>query len=290
MKEPYIKYYQSLSLGECFNYFPSVDDILKIFRYMLLEIPLLFFSKDKSALSLFVNNFLSLLNPFVYVLPHIAILPNELYGLINSEPKFIFGINENYNKNFFVENNIDLDKSIVVVSLNSEKKNESYISEINNKMEDSECLVINEQTKKKDNDRNTDEYIFYNGSYVNLLNIELPSYAKKKTTSALNSHINAFKKKNNLSDTTYKNLFDVDLLIIDDLGTESMNQVKFTELFNIINTRLLNQNNKCYKTIISTNLNLALLNEKYGERISSRLIGNYNICRFFGEDLRFANR
>ena len=96
--------------------------------------------------------------------------------------------------------------------------------------------------------------------------------------------------KNNLSDTTYKNLFDVDLLIIDDLGTESMNQVKFTELFNIINTRLLNQNNKCYKTIISTNLNLALLNEKYGERISSRLIGNYNICRFFGEDLRFANR
>ena len=201
MKEPYIKYYQSLSLGECFNYFPSVDDIMKIFRYMLLEIPLLFFSKDKSALSLFVNNFSSLLNPFVYVLPHIAILPNELYGLINSEPKFIFGINENYYENFFVENNIDLDKSIVVINLNSEKKSESKIKEINNKMEDSECLVINEQTKKKDNDRNTDEYIFYNGSYVNLLSIELPSYAKKKTTSALNTYITAVKKKTNLSDT-----------------------------------------------------------------------------------------
>lgn len=93
--------------------------------------------------------------------------------------------------------------------------------------------------------------------------------------------------KNNVSETIYKNLLDVDLLIIDDLGTESLNNIKFTELFNIINTRLLNQNNKCLKTIISTNLNLQLLNSTYGERITSRLIGNYNICRFFGEDLRY---
>jgi len=46
LKEAYIKNYQSLSLGELFNYF-SADDIVKIFRYMVLEIPLLFFSKDK---------------------------------------------------------------------------------------------------------------------------------------------------------------------------------------------------------------------------------------------------
>ncbi len=96
--------------------------------------------------------------------------------------------------------------------------------------------------------------------------------------------------KNTSSDETYKNLLDVDLLIIDDLGTESLNNIKFTELFNIINTRLLNQNNKCLKTIISTNLSLPILNKTYGERIISRLIGDYNICRFFGEDLRFINR
>ncbi|MBR2588588.1 MAG: ATP-binding protein [Bacilli bacterium] len=96
--------------------------------------------------------------------------------------------------------------------------------------------------------------------------------------------------KNASSDLTYKNLFDVDLLIIDDLGTESLNNIKFTELFNIINTRLLNQNNKCLKTIISTNLSLPILNKTYGERITSRLIGNYNICRFFGDDIRFINR
>lgn len=96
--------------------------------------------------------------------------------------------------------------------------------------------------------------------------------------------------KNNSSEITYKNILDVDLLIIDDLGTESLNNIKFAELFNIINSRLLNQNNRCLKTIISTNLSLPILNKTYGERITSRLIGNYNICRFFGEDIRFLNR
>ena len=199
LKEAYIQNYQSLSFGELFNYF-SVEEIVKIFRFMLLEIPLLFFSTDKGALSLFVDNMLSLLNPFVYVLPHISVLPNELYGLINSEPKFIFGINESYTENFFVDNNIDLDKSIVIVNL-KEKKSESKIIEKLNKMEDSECLVINEQTKRKDNDRNTDEYIFFNGSYINLLNIDLPSSHKKKTITYLNSVVSTIKKKFNLSDT-----------------------------------------------------------------------------------------
>ena len=79
----------------------------------------------------------------------------------------------------------------------------------------------------------------------------------------------------------YNNLLDVDLLIIDDLGTECMNNMKFTELFTVLNTRLLNSNNKVTKTIISTNLNIQNLFKNYDERIVSRLIGNYNICRFF---------
>ena len=96
--------------------------------------------------------------------------------------------------------------------------------------------------------------------------------------------------KNSSTDDIVKRLLDVDLLIIDDLGTESMNTVKFTELFNIINTRLINTNNKSLKTIISTNLDLPILNKNYGERITSRLVGNYNICKFFGEDIRFIKR
>lgn len=84
-------------------------------------------------------------------------------------------------------------------------------------------------------------------------------------------------------------ILNVDLLIIDDLGTECMNSMKFTELFNIINTRLLNQN-KVTKTIISTNLSLKNLYSAYDERIVSRIVGNYDICYFFGDDIRFKKR
>lgn len=84
-------------------------------------------------------------------------------------------------------------------------------------------------------------------------------------------------------------ILNVDLLIIDDLGTESINSVKFSELFNVINTRILNSN-KITKTIISTNLSLQNLFATYDERIVSRIVGNYNICYFFGEDIRFKKR
>lgn len=95
--------------------------------------------------------------------------------------------------------------------------------------------------------------------------------------------------KENTSKDIYDNLLNVDLLIIDDLGTECINNMKFSELFNIINTRLLN-NNKSTKTIISTNLSLERLFSTYDERIVSRLVGNYDICHFFGDDIRFMKK
>lgn len=84
-----------------------------------------------------------------------------------------------------------------------------------------------------------------------------------------------------------ENLLNVDLLVIDDLGTETMNSMKFTELYKIINTRLLNPNGKITKTIISTNLDLQGLFNTYDERLVSRFIGYYDIYRFFGDDIRF---
>ena len=84
----------------------------------------------------------------------------------------------------------------------------------------------------------------------------------------------------------YNKIFDVDLLIIDDLGTETMSNNKFTELFNIINTRLL----KNKKILISTNLTLNELYKQYDERVMSRLIGNFTICKFIGEDIRLKKK
>lgn len=112
----------------------------------------------------------------------------------------------------------------------------------------------------------------------------------QSSSSMLDSIIDFKFGKEDTSENIYNNILNVDLLIIDDLGTENINSLKFAELFNIINSRLLNQNNHITKTIISTNLNIDNLFKTYDERIVSRLVGYYNICRFFGDDIRFIKK
>lgn len=77
-------------------------------------------------------------------------------------------------------------------------------------------------------------------------------------------------------------ILDCDLLIIDDLGTELNNSFTNSQLYLIINERLLRQKS----TIISTNLSLPNINTTYGERIFSRIVSSYNVQRIIGEDIR----
>lgn len=77
-------------------------------------------------------------------------------------------------------------------------------------------------------------------------------------------------------------LLNSDLLIIDDLGSEQITDFSKTELFNLLNRRLLKKN----KMLISTNYDLEDLLKIYSERISSRLLGEFTLCNFFGEDIR----
>lgn len=72
-----------------------------------------------------------------------------------------------------------------------------------------------------------------------------------------------------------------DLLIVDDLGTESNTPFNNSTIYNIINTRL----NKSLPTIINTNLNYAGIKERYDSRISSRL-STYTSLTFKGKDIR----
>lgn len=97
-------------------------------------------------------------------------------------------------------------------------------------------------------------------------------------------------KQKNSTDNIYKSILETDLLIIDDLGTESLNSMKLSELFTILNARILNLNNKITKTIISTNLNINDIFRNYEERIGSRIAGYYDIYFFFGDDLRFKRQ
>lgn len=88
---------------------------------------------------------------------------------------------------------------------------------------------------------------------------------------------------NQISEENYKNLFDCDLLIIDDLGTELNNSFTSGEIFNIVNTRLVAGK----KIIISTNLTPSQIGNTYTQRILSRILDKFRILEFTGDDLRW---
>ena len=82
--------------------------------------------------------------------------------------------------------------------------------------------------------------------------------------------------------TTEDMLADCDLLILDDLGAEFTTSFSVAAFNNILNTRLLDSK----PTIISTNLSLSEIQNKYTERAASRIIGEYTILNFVGRDVR----
>lgn len=94
------------------------------------------------------------------------------------------------------------------------------------------------------------------------------------------------KKGEDNAEEQFQGILDCDLLIIDDLGTELTNTFTNSQLYNCINERMLNQRS----TLISTNLNLEQLKALYGDRIFSRLVGNYIMCNLFGNDIRFKKQ
>lgn len=81
---------------------------------------------------------------------------------------------------------------------------------------------------------------------------------------------------------TLSNVLSADLLIVDDLGTEFSTSFITSAIYDIINSRILSQK----PTIINTNLNLEELEKRYTPRIVSRIIGNYTMFNFVGEDIR----
>ncbi|WP_317367435.1 ATP-binding protein [uncultured Tyzzerella sp.] len=79
---------------------------------------------------------------------------------------------------------------------------------------------------------------------------------------------------------------EADLFIIDDLGTEFITSLSTTELFDIINSRILERKS----TIISTNLSPDEIVKNYSNRIVSRLYGEYDMIKFFGNDIRIIKK
>ena len=83
-------------------------------------------------------------------------------------------------------------------------------------------------------------------------------------------------------DSIKEDILNCDLLIIDDLGTEFTTQYTNAELYNIINSRILSS----LPTIISTNLELGDIADRYSHRVASRIIGSSEAVYFCGKDIR----
>lgn len=83
-----------------------------------------------------------------------------------------------------------------------------------------------------------------------------------------------------------QNIFDCDLLIIDDLGTELSNSFTISQLFLCVNERILRQKS----TIISTNLSMNQIADIYSERTLSRILSSYTTLKLFGDDIRIRKR
>ena len=91
-----------------------------------------------------------------------------------------------------------------------------------------------------------------------------------------------FGRSNDETGNTEQALLECDLLILDDLGTEFSTSFTVSAIYNIINTRI----SRGLPVIINTNLTPDELEQKYSQRIVSRIIGNYISLQFCGRDIR----
>lgn len=91
-----------------------------------------------------------------------------------------------------------------------------------------------------------------------------------------------FKSYTNEPNELIERYFECDLLIIDDLGTEMINQFSISTLYNLLNDRLSRKK----PTIVSTNLSKDDIQKKYTDRITSRMFGEYQVLFFMGTDIR----
>ncbi len=93
-------------------------------------------------------------------------------------------------------------------------------------------------------------------------------------------------EKDSAAEMMNEHIYDCDLLIIDDLGTELTNSFTVSQLFLCINERLLRRRS----TIISTNLSLESLVDIYSERTFSRITSNYTMIKITGDDIRIKKK
>lgn len=97
---------------------------------------------------------------------------------------------------------------------------------------------------------------------------------------------NKFDKANSDARNMADYIYNCDLLIIDDLGSEYTNAFIAAQFFTCINERLIHRKS----TIISTNLSLESVADLYTERSFSRITSSYALLKIIGDDIRIKKK
>lgn len=96
----------------CFSF--SFLQISEIYKHILLETKIIFFSKDVNALCHIILGFIALIYPLKYPFQIASSVPKENYNLLESISPFIFGLNEEYKENFFEDNAFDISETNIL--------------------------------------------------------------------------------------------------------------------------------------------------------------------------------
>ena len=164
----------------------NINNIIEIYKYLLYETKLIFFSENLYKLTNTILSFIFLLTPFNYQFQIVSILSKELYNFIETISPFIFGVNETYYQDFFKKNKISIeDTTICIIDIDKDKH---YLIAPGGKLDLKDFPEIPKKLRKKIEDKIKNYLI-----------------SKKKRKSEDNSSVSLF--LNNTS-STFKNLFE----------------------------------------------------------------------------------
>ena len=109
-------FYISFEFNLLFTRF-NVEQVLKIFQYLMLGTKLIFFSSEIEFLTPIILSSLILLFPFKFPFTVVSILPKESYYLIDNITPEIFGINEKFDYSFFPNNDIEINDHLLIIDI-----------------------------------------------------------------------------------------------------------------------------------------------------------------------------
>lgn len=162
----------------------DTTNIIEIYKHVLLETRIVFFSKKINNLTPIIQGFIQLLFPFKYSFHVITILPeNNLYILESVQP-CVVGIYNKYSDNYFEGKDLDLeDVNILCVDLD------------NNKIH----LKLNDEIKKLSTDKQK--------KYIKTTYPDMPDHYKIKLQTRIIEEINLVKQNNNTIGSIYIDKF-----------------------------------------------------------------------------------